>query len=58
VPTEVPSPLRLFVPEAEPYPEWAERMAKLREQFRDVWKVNRASPTVPWDGIERRTKAR
>jgi hypothetical protein len=58
MPTEAPSPLRLFDPEAEPYAEWAERTAALREQFRDVWKVNPAPQSVPWDGIERRTKAR
>jgi hypothetical protein len=56
--TDAPSPLRLFDPEAEPYSEWAERMAALREQLREHWKVNRAPQPNPWRGVERRKKAR
>jgi hypothetical protein len=58
MPTDAPSPLRLFDPEAEPYETWAEHMAQLREKLRELWKVNRVPRPAPWNGNERRKQAR
>jgi hypothetical protein len=52
------APLRLYDPQAESYSEWSERLAKLREELRDLWKTNREQQAEPWNGIERRAQAR
>jgi hypothetical protein len=55
---ETSAPLRMYDPEAEPYSEWSDRLAKLREELQEHWKTNRAQQAEPWNGIERRAQGR